>query len=203
MTRGERRKQTATSEFGRWFGDSKVVDEVGRPKVMYHGTDAEEEFTRFEFTEDVGFHFGPPETANARLTQIGASEHARIIPVFLSIKNPLRLPDLMTWGPGEVILALGEAGVLSERRTRELLDEGYFDELDFRRALERKRYDGVVYRNSTEGGGDSYIALRPEQIRFAIGGGEHRQRAEDPSFLRSGGEQADPGNVEEVLKYLS
>lgn len=154
-------------EFERWFGDSKVVDQADRPKMMYHGTDAEEDFTRFEFTEDVGFHFGPPETANARLAQIEASDHARIIPVYLSIKNPLRLPDLMTWGPGDVILALGDAGVLSKRRTRELLDEGYFDEVDFRRVLESKEYDGVVYRNSTEGGGDSYIALRAEQIRFA------------------------------------
>ena len=27
-----------TPEFKRWFGDSKVVDEEGKPKVMYHGT---------------------------------------------------------------------------------------------------------------------------------------------------------------------
>ena len=162
-------EKTESQGFSLWFGESKVVDEEGRPKAMYHGTDAEEEFTRFEVTEDVGFHFGPPKTASARLAQIEPSDHARIIPVYLSIKNPLRLPDLMTWGPGEAVLALGNAGVLSKRRTRELLDEGYFDEVDFRRALERKGYDGVVYRNSTEGGGDSYIALRPVQVRFAIG----------------------------------
>lgn len=78
-------RQTATREFKLWFGDSKVVDQAGRPKVMYHGTDAEAEFTRFEVTEDVGFHFGPPETANARFAQIEASDHGRIIPVYLPI----------------------------------------------------------------------------------------------------------------------
>lgn len=29
---------TSTAEFERWFGDSKVVDENGRPLVVYHGT---------------------------------------------------------------------------------------------------------------------------------------------------------------------
>lgn len=38
--------QTETPEFTRWFGDSKVVNEDGTPKVMYHGT--AEEFWVFE-----------------------------------------------------------------------------------------------------------------------------------------------------------
>ena len=39
-------KQTETEAFKRWFGDSKVVNEDGTPKVMYHGTD--ESFTVFD-----------------------------------------------------------------------------------------------------------------------------------------------------------
>lgn len=35
------RSQTDTPAFRRWFGDSKVVDENGRPKVVYHGTVAD------------------------------------------------------------------------------------------------------------------------------------------------------------------
>ena len=37
---GERiaKSKEALENFYRWFGDSKVVDEQGRPKVMYHGT---------------------------------------------------------------------------------------------------------------------------------------------------------------------
>lgn len=31
-------RQTETPEFKRWFGDSKVVDEEGKPSVVYHGT---------------------------------------------------------------------------------------------------------------------------------------------------------------------
>ena len=29
---------TQTPEFKAWFGDSKVVDKSGRPRVVYHGT---------------------------------------------------------------------------------------------------------------------------------------------------------------------
>jgi hypothetical protein len=32
------RKQTSTPAFKKWFGDSKVVDEDGKPLVVYHGT---------------------------------------------------------------------------------------------------------------------------------------------------------------------
>lgn len=42
----DREDQTETEAFKRWFGDSKVVNEDGTPKVMYHGT--AEEFWAFE-----------------------------------------------------------------------------------------------------------------------------------------------------------
>ena len=39
-------EQTETKQFKRWFGKSKVVDEEGKPLVVYHATDAE--FTVFD-----------------------------------------------------------------------------------------------------------------------------------------------------------
>ncbi|MCL2282499.1 MAG: hypothetical protein FWC26_04195, partial [Fibromonadales bacterium] len=41
-----REKGTDSPFFKRWFGDSKVVDEQGKPLVVYHGTNAE--FTEFK-----------------------------------------------------------------------------------------------------------------------------------------------------------
>jgi len=38
FSRREGEDQTDTPEFKRWFGDSKITDENGDPKVMYHGT---------------------------------------------------------------------------------------------------------------------------------------------------------------------
>lgn len=55
--------QTETRQFKRWFGESKVVDEDGKPMVMYHGTRAEQQGQgkRRAWTESAGrrklFHF--------------------------------------------------------------------------------------------------------------------------------------------------
>lgn len=43
------KSKEALTNFWRWFGDSKVVDEQGRPLVVYHGTDAE--FDTFDMTK--------------------------------------------------------------------------------------------------------------------------------------------------------
>jgi len=157
------------AQFNAWFAGSSVIDGQGRPLVVYHGTDADENFDIFSQTSDVGFHFGSLAAAQARLDQGEAGEGARILPVYLSIKNPLRLPDLHTWSTGWVVSALVEAGVLTEEQAEAILESGYFDEVQFAAALEAKGYDGVVYHNETEGGGDSWIALRAEQIKSAVG----------------------------------
>jgi hypothetical protein len=44
----KRKDQTQTKAFKAWFGDSKVVDENGKPLVVYHGTNTEGEFTTFQ-----------------------------------------------------------------------------------------------------------------------------------------------------------
>lgn len=55
-------RQTDTPEFKAWFGDSKVVDEQGRPLVVYHGTTNDfSEFNRsranLESDMGAGFYF--------------------------------------------------------------------------------------------------------------------------------------------------
>jgi DNA repair protein RadC len=162
---------TETSAFKRWFGKSKVVDSKGKPLVVYHGTAARTDFAAFEESADVGFHFGTAKAAADRLglypdTKRGTQiKHARVIPVYLSIKNPLRMDDLSDWEGGEVIKELqrleiitGDEAVALHRKMRDVA-EGDIPHLDvelFRELLEAKGYDGVVYKNETEG-----IELRP------------------------------------------
>ena len=143
------------------FARSQVVDQAGRPLVLYHGTDAK--FDVFERSDDIGFHFGPRETAEARLRQAGM-RNGRLMPVHVAISNPLRLPDLHTWAPNPVLAALEDAGVITGEQA-DAVDS--VDRETVRTLLASKGYDGIVYANKTEGGGDSYIAFRPEQVRNA------------------------------------
>ena len=161
---------TTTENFKAWFGDwendpehaSKVVNEDGTPKVVYHGTN----LTRnnhsvpfYEFYPDS--HFGTDRQARNRIHRYQSKEamdfdmrlgfpmnmeQTKIYPVFLNIKNPMRTQDVpkyweethSEWWEQQIALA------------------------------KREGYDGIVYENrweDPEHPADSYIAFYPEQIK--------------------------------------
>jgi hypothetical protein len=83
-----------TPEFDAWFGASKVVDEAGAPRVMYHGTGAD--FDTFR-GQQAGAIFLTPEPIFAQaygdtgakwLQARGQDGAARIMPVFVKAENP-------------------------------------------------------------------------------------------------------------------
>lgn len=53
--------------FWKWFGDSKVVDDKGRPLVVYHGTHGDINAFRRTSKAHLGFHFGDTEASDTRL----------------------------------------------------------------------------------------------------------------------------------------
>ena len=101
------RRRTNTPEFRRWFGNSKVVDENGKPLVVYHSTHAE--FTEADPTRGVsslGFHVGTAEQAQATQETAGTKadvdarrpmEGQRIMPLYVSLQSPLRMEDKGPW----------------------------------------------------------------------------------------------------------
>lgn len=97
---------TQSQQFKRWFGDwqnhpesaSKVVNEDGTPKVVYHGT--RNRFTTFELQSDPkfgralgnGFYFTSDyskahQYANGRFSK-GQDRGGIVMPVYLDMKNP-------------------------------------------------------------------------------------------------------------------
>lgn len=80
--------QTDTPAFKRWFGDSKVVDENGAPKIVYHGT--KNPFSVFDhgriksINEGLGFYF----TDNVNVAD-GYGTDGQTLNVYLSIQKPL------------------------------------------------------------------------------------------------------------------
>ena len=75
-----------TEAFKRWFGDSKVVDEDGKPLIVYHGT--ANNITAFDKSKqdikDAGFWFGSKQDASG----YGYRNNGNVMPVYLSMKNP-------------------------------------------------------------------------------------------------------------------
>lgn len=112
---------------------------------------------------------------------IPTPEEAHIIEVELDIKNPLRVGEnrMGDWVPAFIINQMIEQG--AEWITDEEIEAHYEDGLIcdgdymcdeeeanewFVNWLESKGFDGIVYENVYEGGGDSYIAFRPNQIKI-------------------------------------
>jgi hypothetical protein len=180
---------TDTKAFKNWFGNSKVVDDNGNPLVVYHGT--ETQFNTFNDGRSLGPHFGNIDQAN---DIVSGKKNTNIMPVYLSIKNPLRLMDAGNDDANSFIMQLSD--VLDRREVDRLyklapdseaieikygsgskFDEVYRDTnrralLEVKKSLISEGYDGVVYRNEHEGkqsklGADSYIAFSPEQIKSA------------------------------------
>ena len=76
---------TETALFKDWFGDSKVVDENGKPLEVYHGTN----WDGWEFDTENGAFFSEKEDyAEEMAAQRGGS---RIVKAYLSIRNPLEV----------------------------------------------------------------------------------------------------------------
>lgn len=141
--------------------------------LAYHGTDSDIDFSSFEITEDLGFHFGSSYAANKRLLDISegdpdAIEYMRVIPCILHVKNPLRLRDCFTWDTQNVLRGLLDQSVLSEEEYMELSNGGYLDREMLQEILNRKGFDSVVYENLTEHGGDSYMVLDSKLIEFKL-----------------------------------
>jgi hypothetical protein len=182
---------TDTKAFKKWFGNSKVVDEKGEPRVVYHGTYTQ--FNTFNDGRSLGPHFGNIDQANDIAS---GKKNANIKPVYLSIKNPLRLMDAGNDDADSFIMQLSD--VLDRKEIDRLYEIApdsesieieygsgkKFDEiyrntnkqalLEVKKSLISKGYDGVVYKNEHEGkqsklNPDSYIAFSPEQIKSATG----------------------------------
>ena len=86
------RVATSTPAFKKWFGDSQVVDANGNPLVVYHGTDVGTDFVSFD-TTDMGSWFAVNPSTAQPYTEREGNDSGRIIPAYLSIKNPLRIPE--------------------------------------------------------------------------------------------------------------
>ncbi len=91
----------------------------GKPLVVYHGT-------QMDFEEFVPWsHFGSSVQANQRLADvIGTGQSVspdryrpdqRILPVYLALRNPLRLNDVGSWGYDKLVPELVRAGIISKK----------------------------------------------------------------------------------------
>lgn len=163
---------TETPEFRAWFGDSKVVDENGKPLVVYHGTGVAETFNEFRIGKDgLGIHLGTAQAANEAFESTGTdSQHRRIYSAYVRIQNPIELPDLTFWEPKDVVTEVRKKDPSIQFTESSHLGSKFYRMEDVVDALKHAGYDGVKYTNAHEDKGSvSWIAFDPRQIKSATG----------------------------------
>lgn len=151
--------QVRTKAFKEWFGDwennpedaSKVIDENGEPRVVYHGTYSD--FNAFDES-----HLGDVTNLNATNEDWAKTSHigfwfndnkigfyTKHKPVFLNVRNPLEFASMES-----------------------LVDEmSYYDSgEDFKRS-NSDGYDSVIVLEDEEMGGRSYSVFNDNQIKSA------------------------------------
>lgn len=181
LTRRIREAQPTRTEMQNWPRAERIEmlgpdDPHPGPVLGFHATGAD--FTTFDLSRsrDIGHHFGTREQATARL--YGMPENARIFPAYLDVRNPITLPDLGHWSPGEVTTHIQniarQRGGRYENIANHLYDVVFNGGLErrgqyvaIRDALTEMGYDSIRYQNIVEGKGWSYIVWTPGRVRSA------------------------------------
>lgn len=163
------------------------LEQPPRQRYVNLGADLHGGTFDVSLAQDIGIHFSSSSEVASEFARDGA-----VFPAYLSIQNMVRVPDvfLRQNGSEHAVKVLAEAGVISENFTPKLLRLGRAldsrearlnDPRDLgttkqfrvfwaamRKAALASGVDGLVYRNDVEGGGDSYVVFRAEQIQSAI-----------------------------------
>jgi len=210
----------ATDAFKRWFGDSKVVNEDGSPKVVYHITKQKgiDVFSPKYKTDlsSMGFHFGTKQQAEFRGTQYDfESKNPSVGEYYLSIKNPLEVSHMASFAPDHLADQMMDMGILDEDKYEKLQEKHNYETLplgnELVKILKKEGYDGLSYENDREGKGKSYVPFDPTQIKSATeNNGEYSTtnpsiRAEIPSKnkIKAALHNVDPEYAEKILNQFT
>ena len=183
----QRNPQTETPAFKNWFAGSKVVDEAGKPLVVYHGSRSHDPFDTFETSpDDIGIHFGTKEQSNERLEYmrpVGSetADGSHTYPAHIRLQNPLRLQDDGEWTPQTIALQLSQMpefkgsklSSLIRQDQRGTLKTDFRDEI--RNLIKAKGYDGIVYKNQFEVSGRNDAIRRVADLYTQTDGLHPRQ----------------------------
>jgi hypothetical protein len=167
----------STPEFRNWFGDSKVTDESGAPRVMYRGLRSE-----WKDGGAVQFWANDPDIASAYADSPTGAPN--VVPAYLSVNKPFILKDdaaafqLAEW--------MSESTEVRWDQTMpywQLAEDGQL----LRWALERNGYDGLIM-DDADGRNDheTVVTLNPTQIKSAIGN-QGTFDPQDPNILMQSG----------------
>ena len=165
-------KGVESKYFKKWFGDSKVVDDNGKPLVVYHGTN--HEFDTFDNSKGFwhGFiFFGKnKDIPKIRYTDI-------TMPVYLSIKNPYYYEgyfgyDKITSGTREELIRQGYDGVIDNYGSYVVFEPEQIKSVDNRGTFDSDN-PNIYYQSAYHGTPHKFDNFSTEHIGSGEGAQAH------------------------------
>ena len=179
---GEGRLSTTSSAFQRWFGNSKVVDDSGKPLVVYHGTT--QDISKFKMSPDGALGAGiylTPSTEYAGQYAPSDTTGSNVMPLYASIKNPLTIDGSIR---DPMIEALVRLGVQENKATsiveKAYEEKGYIGKQVMTRA-QAQGYDGIM-QYDRDGNLSEIVAFSPNQIKSVFNQGQYDRTNPDIRF---------------------
>lgn len=162
---------TETTEFKRWFGNSKVRNDDGTPKVLYHGTP--HDFSEFKpggadpsnMPSGHAIWMSPDADHQPAAHNIGGRDSYRegtnVMPVYVKMERPLHIDDKPTLEWARKVFAGGSM------EFPQLMPKRWMDEV-----TRDGEYDGIIFDGEALGWGKGtteYLVFDPRQVKSAIG----------------------------------
>lgn len=126
----------------KFFADSQIRDKDGNLLVMYHGTDAYEDFSVFKSGKygylGKGMYFSEKESIAEKYSEQNGYK-GRVYKVYLNVKNPL-----IVTSDNPAIEILGEK-VAARRALKNSYSTRWITPADIKK-LQDKGYDGIIWR---------------------------------------------------------
>ena len=167
-------RQTDTPEFKRWFGNSKVVNEDGSPKVLYHITAKDfntfipggikEEGKNLESGKAIWLSpnkENQPAAHNVWARGAKFREGTNVMPLYVKMENPLVLDDQSMADWARQVFAEGS------NEFPQLMPDRWIN------AVKEAGYDGIMWLDPLRNGENKedyeYVVFSPNQVKSAIG----------------------------------
>lgn len=164
------RTEEGLRAFYEWFGDSLIVDENGRPLVVYHGTNAEfDVFDKGKIKRGIGFWFSSNKETS--------KEYGNIKEFYLSVKNPI---DVNKNRSDFIKLAKEAMPEIPNDVSEHYIISDALGSTAFKEYLQNQGYDAISL-------GDSYVVFNPNQIKSVDNRGSF-SRTDDNIYYQTGAE---------------
>jgi DNA repair protein RadC len=209
--------------FWNWFGNSKVVDEEGRPLVVYHGTSGNEitEFSKKKLGQNTVSSYGLESDIDSDWylatsylgfwfnTQEMKKEFSNVyddnIDVYLKLSSPFYIEDnaelvdtikddvYSSFPPDEGYNRVDRTVTLDKKLIKNLV-----------KSYKNDDWDGIIVKSDSEFGGRSFIAFSPTQIKSATGNNGNFSE-NNPSIVEEPigeyGKRPDPANYDSPIDF--